>query len=692
MTRLSIDGMKVEAKPGETVLEAALRSGIYIPGLCYHPDLPPAGACRLCIVEIEGMKGFPASCTTVAKEGMVVRTDTPEILELRRKVMWLILSEHPADLEESSQLRKVAEWIGAEQALSGFVPVPRDLPAITDEPLFIRDPARCILCERCVRMCQEIRGAGAIGLVNRGVDTVVGTDHDSSLSDAGCRFCEACVEVCPSGALADKERFDEKDREKTLLPCVNTCPAGIDVARYVRLTAEGRFQDALEVIREKVPFPRVLGCVCDHPCEEACRRGEVNEPIAIKALKRFVAEQDSGRWKSAPESAADTGKRVAVVGSGPAGLTAAWFLRKAGHSVLVFEAMSEAGGMMRTCIPGYRLPRDVLDREIREIENAGVKIKTGSEIGSLDELFDEGFDAVFVASGAADGVNMGIPGENDPRVLDGISLLRDVNSGREAAIAGEVAVVGGGNVAVDAARSALRAGSEKVTILYRRTRDEMPAAREEVEEALKEGVNISFLVAPCAVLPERGKLKVRCVRMELGEPDADGRRRPVPVDGSEFTMETDRLITAIGQKPAVPEGFGLSLDKKGCIAADAETLSCSRDGVFAGGDVVTGPGSVIEAIQAGRKAACSIDRRLGGSGLIDRAFIPEEEEDPCLGRDEGFAYRSRVEIPGLPVDRRLDNFSQVEGVLDEKAAKEEAERCLRCQLRLRISRPTLPPL
>ncbi len=691
MIKLIINGREIEAEAGNTVLEAALKAGIYIPNLCYHPDLVPIGACRLCIVQIEGLKGIPTACTTQIKEGMIVHTDTLRIQEMRRNIMWLILSEHPIDLDKSSQLHKVVEWIGVKQVLAGYAPQTKNIPKILDDPLFTRDMDRCILCGRCVRICQEVRKIGVLGFINRGINTIIGTNYGLSLKDSACKFCEACVEVCPSGALVDKEKFQERDREKVLLPCTNTCPARIDVARYVQLIAQGRYLDALEVIREKVPFPKVLGYVCDHPCEEECRRSQVNEPIAIRVLKRFAVEQDSGRWRSKLTIAPDTGKKVAIVGSGPAGLTAAWFLKKLGHSVTVFETLSKAGGMMRIGIPEYRLPRDVLNQEIKDIESIGVKIKTNTKIESLDELFDQGFQAVFLAVGATKGLKMKIPGEDDPRVLDGISVLKAIAFKNKVDISGEVAVVGGGNVAIDVARSALRAGAKKVTLLYRRTQEEMPAAKEEVEEALKEGVKISFLVAPQRVLPATTKLKIECIRMQLGEPDSSGRRRPVPIEGSESIVKADRLIVAIGQKSMLPQECAPLMNKKGSIEADTETMSCSRKGVFAGGDVVSGPASVIEAIQAGRKAAISIDKYLGGKGQIEQKFIPEEPEALCLGREEGFAYRKRAKMPTLQLLKRLRGFSAVECGFTEEQAVKEAGRCLRCQLRLKISQAPLPP-
>jgi NADPH-dependent glutamate synthase beta subunit-like oxidoreductase len=415
----------------------------------------------------------------------------------------------------------------------------------------------------------------------------------------------------------------------------------------------------------------------------------LNEPISIRALKRFAAEQDNGRWRSKVKIALDSGKKVAIIGAGPAGLTAAWFLRTLGHAVTVFEALPAAGGMMRTGIPEYRLPRNILDREIKEIENIGVHIKLKSKVESIDALLANGFHAVFLAMGAPNGTKMGIPGEEDPRVLDGISVLKAINLKDKIDLGTEIAVVGGGNVAIDVARCALRVGVKKVTMLYRRTRDEMPANDEEIEEAMNEGIEISYLVAPQKVLPGGKKLSVECIRMKLGEPDSSGRARPIPIAGSEFIVEVDRLIAAIGQASAVPECFAVSM-KKGCIVADEKTLASSRKGVFSGGDIVSGPASVIEAIQAGRKAAAAIDKYLGGKGKIDQKFIPVDEKFTCLGREEGFAYKKRVERSVMPANERLRGFIQEEGSLTEEQAVGEARRCMQCQLRLKITQPPLP--
>ena len=691
MIQITIDDQQLQVENGKTVLEAALDAGIYIPNLCYHPDLPPLGACRLCLVEIDGMRGLPPSCTTYVSEGMMVRTNTPQLQEFRKNIVWLLLSDHPKELAEASQFKKVVEWVGRKDLLPGHVSEPRKLPAIPqDEPVYIRDLARCILCERCVRMCQEVRGIGAIGLINRGIKTYVGTQTNVPIMDSGCKFCEACVEVCPTGALRDKTSFTQEERETHILPCTNTCPAGIDVARYVRLIAEGRYQDAIEVIRETVPLPYTLGCVCPHPCEEACRRGEVNEAISIRALKKFAAERDTGRWREKLKILPDSGKKVAIIGAGPSGLTAAWFIRKKGHAVTIFEALSKGGGTMRIGIPEYRLPRHVLDQEIKDIEDIGVEFRYNNRVESLNDLFDQGFNAIFLGMGAIKGTTMGIPGEEDPRVLNGLSVLREINIEGKSELKGRVAVVGGGNVAIDVARCGLRVGAEQVSMLYRRTRQEMPASPEEIEAALNEGVKIDFLVAPIRVIARDDCLQVECIRMELGKPDAGGRRRPVPIEGSEFILEVDRFIMAIGQKSVIPDSFGITLDRRGYIRAD-NTRAVPRKRVFTGGDVMSGPATVIEAVQAGREAASEIDKHLGGTGDILQRFIPEEQENPFLGRDEGFAYQRRMHEEIMPVEECLKGFGEVEHVFDEKTALAEAKRCLHCQLRLTISKVPMPP-
>ena len=693
---LNIDGREVVTEKGKTVLEAALDDGIYIPNLCHHPDLSPLGACRLCIVEIEGMRGLPTSCTTRAAEGMVVKTITPQVEHIRRIAMELTLAAHPFDClvcpsNLNCQLQAVAQYIGIdEQRLRVHH---RDIPLNSGNPLFEHDLDKCILCGRCVRACHELRGVGVLSFIMRGKDTYIGTAFDRSLADANCRFCGACIEVCPTGALRDKDGLLKagNSREAALVPCRNTCPAGIDIPRYIRFIHENKYAEAAAVIREKVPFPRVLGYVCDHPCEGVCRRGEVNEAISIKNLKRFVAEKDTVAWKEETKKAPSSDKRVAIVGSGPAGLTAAYYLSNLGHGVTVFEALPATGGMLRVGIPEYRLPNDVLDAEIDEIRQGRFEIKTGTRVESLDSLFEQGYNAVFLAVGAHRGIGMGVEGENSPGVVDAISFLRDVSLGQKVKMGNRVAVIGGGNVAIDAARSAIRLGTKDVDIIYRRTRNEMPASEEEVDGALEENINIIYLTAPNKIWNENGMVRLQCLHMKLGEPDSSGRRRPEPVEGSEFTTDYDTVIAAIGQMSDVPEGFQVETVKGNLIETKNSDSSTSRKGVFAGGDAVHGPASVIKAIAAGRRGAIAIDKHLGGKGNIDEKLALTEETEDWLGCEQGFARQQRQEATCLPPAQRGGNFNMVEHTYDEESAVKEANRCLYCDIRLRISPVKFPP-
>jgi NADH-quinone oxidoreductase subunit F len=460
-------------------------------------------------------------------------------------------------------------------------------------------------------------------------------------------------------------------------PCSHTCPAGVDAPRYIRFIAGGKPAEALAVVREKVPFPAVLGYVCIHPCEAKCRRAMLDEAIRIKDLKRFAADHGNGLWKENSRVAPATGKRVAVIGSGPAGLTAAYYLAKLGHSVTVFEALSEPGGMMRVAIPDYRLPKDILKAEIREIEGIGIDIKTNTRVDSLDELMEEGYNAVFIATGAHQGIKIGVKGENSPGVIDCVSFLRELNLGKKVEVGSRVAVIGGGNAAIDSARAALRLGAKEATILYRRTQSEMPASAEEIEGAMEEGVKFEFLVAPSKIARKNGNIELYSLRMRLGAIDASGRPRPEPIKGSEFSLSFDTVIAAVGQRPEVPDQFNLTLSKGNTIQVDPETLATSQEGVFAGGDAKRGPASVIEAIADGRQAAISIDKYLGGKGDIDETLAPPEGAVEPLGEAE---EERRVEAPALPVSERLESFKVVELGLDEKRAIKEAKRCLRCDL------------
>ena len=460
-------------------------------------------------------------------------------------------------------------------------------------------------------------------------------------------------------------------------PCSHTCPAGVDVPRYVRFIGDGRFAEAVAVVREKIPFPSVCGYICTHPCEAKCRRGQLDEAIAIRALKRFATEHDNGLWKQNSRVAPATNKRVAIVGSGPAGLTAAYYLAKLGHSVTVFEALPEPGGMMRVGIPDYRLPKDVLRAEIEEIRSVGVEIRTNTRVDSPQGLLEQGYDAVFLAIGAHQAVRLGIEGEDSPKVKEGLSFLRDVGLGREVELGSRVAVIGGGNVAIDSARTALRLGAKEVTIVYRRTRAEMPASPEEIDGALAEGVNIHFLAAPVRIISRNKGLRLECIRMKLGAVDASGRQGVEPIEGSEFTMGFNTVIAAIGQRPELPALIGLATGRGNTIQVDPDSLATGKEGIFAGGDVVSGPATVIEAIADGRQAAISVDRYLGGSGVIDETLAPPEGEVAPVEEAE---EKRRLPIPALPLEQRHNSFAEVELSLDDGVAIEEARRCLRCDL------------
>jgi NADH-quinone oxidoreductase subunit F len=472
-------------------------------------------------------------------------------------------------------------------------------------------------------------------------------------------------------------------------PCHHTCPIETEASSYVALIAQGKFKEALEVNRWVNPLPSVCGRVCNHPCETRCRAGEVSDPIAIRHLKRFVAdyERENG-GHPAVQPVEKKFEKVAIVGSGPAGLMAGWELTKQGYDVTIFEAEPVVGGMLAWAIPEYRLPKDVLNSDIDYIKKLGVEIKTNTRVGkdiTLEELKKQGYKAIFIATGAPVNLKLGIPGEEVEGVIDPIEFLKQYNLGKDVKFGKKIAVVGGGDSAMDAARTAWRLGGD-VTILYRRTRPEMPANAEEIEGALEEGVKIEFLTLPIEALSENGKLtKIKCIRMGLGEFDESGRRRPFPVEGSEFEMEVDTLIPAIGQKPNLDflgSNSGLKVSKWNTLEVDPETTATNVEGIFAGGDVVTGPSTVLAAMKAGKVAAESIRKYLRGES-IEKEYKPTEPrmEVPHVEISiEEATELERPKIPCISVEQRRGSFKEVELGFTKEQAVNEAKRCLRCDL------------
>lgn len=543
----------------------------------------------------------------------------------------------------------------------------------------------CIGLGDCVKACQF----GALHM---------GTDGHPVVDDDKCVGCGACQKACPKDIIEVKTLTEKlmkfNQQHDPLAPCAQTCPAEINIPRYIRQLKEGKYAEAVQTIRMRNPLPLACGRVCPHPCENECRRGIEDEAVSINQLKRFVADYEMNSGNKIPiPCAPENGLKVAVIGGGPGGLSAAYFLRRIGYKVTIFEAMPKLGGMLRYGIPEYRLPKKILDWEIQTILDLGIDafnhLRFGTDFG-LGSLMAGGYSAVCLTIGAWKDYSLGIDGENLPGCFTGIDFLQRISSGEKLELGKTAAIVGGGNTAVDCARTLLRCGLEKVYMVYRRTRKEMPANEVEIVASEEEGIEFVFLAAPTRVIAgEDGKCKqLEYLKMQLGEPDKSGRRRPEPVEGSETTLDVEMVISAIGQAPDAsfkeqdPQRrmTELELTRWNTIDNNPATLQSTVPYIFTAGDSATGPGLVVEAIGSGRRAARSIDLFLKGEPVEPPKDSLQQKRihESIFTSVEGITPSPRAKMPELPVSERLDSFIEVDQVLSEEEAHREANRCLNC--------------
>lgn len=748
MLTMKIDGRSIECPDGKTILEAADSIGIYIPRLCYHPDLPPVdevtwadsifqtdtkiigekpgikageeGHCNLCLVQVDGLPEPVNSCITPAENGMVIRTNTAEVIERRKQALGKLLTNHPhacmtcaqkkgCSLTDCSsnvpvderccvllghcELEKVSDYIGIPGDISKYLP--KNYPRTKDDPLFARDYNLCVGCLRCVRICQDVRGANILGAVWKDGRAWVGTLNGAGLREAECRFCGACVEVCPTGALLDKENVPVV-RKDAPLPCVENCPADIDIPRYLRLITMNRYRDALDLIRSRVPFPGILGYVCFHPCEANCLRGDIDQPVAICALKRFVADEVPIEDVRLPEKQPNTGKKIAVIGSGPTGLTAAYYLSVLGHQIDLFDIADKPGGMLRYGIPDYRLPREILERELEVLSGLGINFRMNHRIGDefgIPELKSLGFNAILAAAGTPVSKTLSIENSDLDGIYPGLEFLKSAKLLRKPRLDGQIVVIGGGNVAIDAAMTALRLGAQNVQLVCLESRDNMPAHDWEVAQAEEEGVEIHPSWGPKRFISQNGRVSGVELKKCTSVFDKQGRFDPQFKENETYNVSADFIIVAIGQEVDRKlfhriEGFQYSPD--GTLKVD-DNFAVDIEGVFAAGDIVQGPSSVVEAIADGRHAAEAIDKYVGGNGIAE--IIPGLTglDNPRLDSSKESIQRSRQTVKTADPEMRKSGFTLIEETYGKQTVRLEAQRCLQCNLRQLITPVILPP-
>jgi NADPH-dependent glutamate synthase beta subunit-like oxidoreductase len=556
----------------------------------------------------------------------------------------------------------------------------------------------CMGCHACEVACKQEHGLGV------GPRVIKVVERAPYFKPLFCHHCEdaPCALACPEEAitkdpktgvvLVDSEKCNGchavvgksgAEKQQTSA-CKVECPAHIDIQGFVSLAVKGKFQEALHLIKLASPFPSICGRVCPHPCESECNRDQIDKPVAIHAIERFLGDLDlKTKKRYVPDIKAKKKEKIAIVGSGPAGLTCAFYLAQEGYKVTIFEKARKLGGMLTAGVPSYRLPHHIVEAEIELIRNMGVTMKTGVEVGkdkTISQLRKEGFKAFFVAIGAQESVRLGIPGEDLEGVYRGLDYLHQVNLGKPVKLGERVAVIGGGNVAMDAVRSARRLGSEKAFILYRRSLEEMPSTQEEVKQCREEKIPIRTLARPLRFISNNGRVKaIECVKMRLTEPDESGRRKPKPIPGSEFKVNVDAVITALGQESdwccLTPE-CACTLTDWGTMKIDPLTLQSEDPDIFAGGDAARGPNTVIEAIADGRQAAISIKRYLSGQNLrLGRDLELKAIKEPQKGK---YDRASRAQIPYLEPKKRVKNFNEVQKGLTKGVTVQEAKRCISC--------------
>ena len=758
MISFKINGNTISVESGTTILNAARNAGIYIPVLCSHPDVGPfqtieisetvyqgnniihsdtdadinkLRGCGICVVFDEAKDTMVPSCKVIAEDGMSIQTFSEPIKKRRQEALAKILATHPHSCLTCSQhegcipmtdscannvtnlerccgllnrceIQKIADYIGIPGETQRYIN--QNLPVVDDDPLYKIDYNLCISCGRCVRVCQQVKGVYALGAVIKDGKLVIGTTGGPGFNAAECKFCGSCVEVCPTGALMDKRVYRLKDVDE-FVPCKANCPGDVDIPQYLRLVSENKLDEAAEVISSRLTLPSVLGKVCFHPCETRCKRNDVSEilnenkeAINIRMIKDYAMTY--GHTQMIEKPSQKTGKKVSVIGAGPAGLTTAYILAMKGHEVTIYEKEQNTGGMLRYGIPRYRLPLEILDKDMNRLASSGFKIEFGKTLGKdifLSDLKNNGSDAVFIATGLSKSRKLPAEGASNPNVIEGMDFLSELNKNNldlDYFRDKSVVIIGGGNVATDAARCAIRLKAKDVCMICLESSDQMPAYPEEIKEATEEGINIinSWGVHSINEVNDN-EIRINLIKCISVFNDA-GSFSPKFDESVTETVNCNKVITCIGQMsdPIINSDEELNkLINYSLIKVNPDNMATDIRGVYAGGDFVSGPSSVISAVGAGRRAAKAIDLFLGGDGDIEFNKTLDKSFDMHIGREEGFNRLTRIYADLADAGVRVDDFNAVENTFSSEQAKCESGRCLQCDLRMKLAHNPLPP-